>query len=112
MNADDQLLERMRRLLGGKPGMREKKMFGGVTFFHRGNMCCGVAKGELVLRVGPEAAAKAVEEPHVRLCDFTGRPMKGWVQVAPQRLAIRDDLADWLDLALAFAAGLPPKPGY
>ena len=29
-------------------------MFGGLCFLLKGNMLCGIAKGKLVARVGPE----------------------------------------------------------
>jgi hypothetical protein len=38
--------------------------------------------------------------------DITGRPMKGWVMVAPQGFAGEDELARWLDVARTFVEGL------
>jgi hypothetical protein len=64
---------------------------------------------ELIVRLGAEAAAKALTDPHVRVMDFTGRPMKGWVIVEPA--ATEDDaaLAGWVERGVAFAGSLPPK---
>jgi len=34
--------------------------------------------------------------------DFTGRPMKGFIYVAPEGIDMDDDLAYWVGLALKF----------
>jgi TfoX/Sxy family transcriptional regulator of competence genes len=65
-----------------QPGVEDKKMFGGVTFMVAGQMCCGVLKDDLVLRVGSEHFHEALANPHVRAFDFSGRPMIGMVYVA------------------------------
>jgi len=41
--------------------------------------------------------------------DFTGKPMKGFVSVDPDGYESQADLADWLELALAFTDTLPPQ---
>ena len=54
MAYDEALADRIRRVLGRHKELAEKKMFGGITFMLRGNMCCGVTKEDLVVRVGAE----------------------------------------------------------
>ncbi len=109
MAYDEGLAERIRQVLDQQPGLVEKKMFGGIGFMLHGNMACGVTKDELVVRVGPERYAQAVAMPHTRPFDFTGRPMKGWVMVAPDGLESDDDLAGWVHQGIDFALSLPPK---
>ncbi|MGI8794964.1 MAG: hypothetical protein ACR2H3_17610 [Acidimicrobiales bacterium] len=41
--------------------------------------------------------------------DFTGRPMKGYVYVAPAGAAEDEDLIAWIDRSLVFTSTLPPK---
>jgi hypothetical protein len=41
--------------------------------------------------------------------DFTGRPMRGFVQVASRGLESDRSLEGWISRGLAFAAGLPRK---
>ena len=62
---------------------KEKKMFGGVCFMVRGNMCCGVDKNRLMARVGPHNYEKALKRRHAKTFDITKRPMKGFVIVDP-----------------------------
>ncbi|HEY3317531.1 MAG TPA: TfoX/Sxy family protein [Coriobacteriia bacterium] len=89
-------------------GATRQKMFGGTGYLVNGNMMAGVHKDRLVLRLGDEAGAKALQQPSVRPFDITGRPMKGWVMVEPPAVA-GAELADWLALARGYAESLPPK---
>lgn len=86
-----------------------KEMFGGVCYLLKGHILCGVYTDFLILRLGTEGAALALEQPKVRPFDITGRAMKGWVMVE-ERACAGKRLAEWLDKARAFAAGLPDKP--
>jgi hypothetical protein len=40
---------------------------------------------------------------------MTGRPMQGWVWVAPPGFAADDDLRRWIQCGLDTALSLPPK---
>ena len=109
MAFDRKLAARVRAHLAKRSGVAERKMFGGITFLLRGNMCCGVHREALIARLGPEEAGKALAEPHTRVFDLTGRPMKAWVLVEPPGLAKKAELAGWVDRAAAYAGSLPPK---
>jgi TfoX/Sxy family transcriptional regulator of competence genes len=110
MAYDETLAERVRGLLADRASATEKKMFGGLAFLVGGNMCCGVHGDELIVRLEPESTEQALEEPHVRVFDLTGRPIKGWVLVAPDGVASDDDLRRWVDVSVEFATALPAKP--
>jgi hypothetical protein len=84
-------------------------MFGGIAFMLHGNMCCGVVKDTLMVRVGPEQYAKALAEPHARPMDFTGRPLNGFVYVGPAGYKTEAALRQWLKRATNFVASLPAK---
>ncbi len=109
MAYDEGLADRVRELLAERDGISEKKMFGGLSFLLDGNMCCGVARDDLVVRLSPEEAERALAELHARPMDFTGRPLKGFVYVSPQGVADETSLLDWIDRAVRFAGSLPPK---
>jgi TfoX/Sxy family transcriptional regulator of competence genes len=108
MAYDESLAERVRAELEGEDGLTERKMFGGLAFMLNGNMACGIVKDELMLRLGPEGADHALDEPHVRPMDFTGRPMTGMVFVAREGLG-GDALRRWVRAAAGYARTLPPK---
>ena len=109
MAYDAGLAERMRELLVGRRGVIEKAMFGGVAFLLDGKMFVGIAKSELMVRVGPEAYEDALRDPHARTMDFTGRPMRGYVFVAPAGFEEDEALARWIDRSAAHVATLPAK---
>ncbi|MGV8964662.1 MAG: TfoX/Sxy family protein [Cellulomonas sp.] len=106
---DEKLADRVRAVLPADARVEERKMFGGLTFMLNGHMCCGIVKDALMLRLGPDGAELALDRPHVRPMDFTGRPMTGMVLVDPPGLDA-PVLQDWIDKAAAFARALPSKP--
>lgn len=103
------LAERIRQQFVRRKGIVEKKMFGGVGFLLNGNMCVGVWKEFLIVRLGPEQGAAALNEPFVQEFDITGKSMKGWAMVAPEGVERDDQLADWIARAEEFVATLPAK---
>jgi TfoX/Sxy family transcriptional regulator of competence genes len=106
---DEVLAERIRAALAGRDGFAEKKMFGGIGFLLRGNMCVGVWKDQLILRLAAERADAALRQEHVRPFDITGRPMTGWVLVDPPGLQRAETLRGWIEEAIAFVSLLPSK---
>ena len=109
MAYDEGLAERVRNHLAGVDGVCEKEMFGGVGFMVNGNMACGPNGEFLIVRVGPDVYQEALELPGADEMKFTGRPMKGWVQVEIDQLEDDKVLAEWIDRGLEFADSLPPK---
>ena len=109
MAYDDALAERVREQLAAEPAISEKAMFGGLAFLLEGNMAVGLSGDELMVRVGADASDDALARPHTRPFDMTGRPMKGWILVAPEGVAEDDDLAAWVARGVDFARSLPPK---
>ena len=108
MAYDENLADRVRAFLEAEAGFGERRMFGGIAFMLDGHMCCGVVDSDLMLRLGPDGADAALEHPHVRPMDFTGRPMSSMVFVAPEGLQ-GVSLRAWVEQAATFARSLPPK---
>jgi hypothetical protein len=110
MAYDEDLANRVREQLADESGITEKKMFGGLAFMLHGNMSVGCSSGgDLMVRVGPEATDAALARPHTRLFDMTGRPMKGWILVAPEGVKTKRQLGAWVQRGLGYARSLPPK---
>jgi len=109
MAYDEGLAQRVRETLADREGVSERAMFGGVAFMINGNMCCGIVGDRLMVRVGPQAYADALTQPHAHEMDFTGRPMKGLVYVDADGIEDESDLVRWVDRGVAFAGALPPK---
>jgi TfoX/Sxy family transcriptional regulator of competence genes len=109
MAFDKKLAARIRVALERKKNIEEKKMFGGIVFMLHGNMLVGVWKNSLCVRLGQEQAEEALLEPHVKVFDITGRPMKGWALVEPQGINGDDELKGWMQRAIKFVGKLPAK---
>jgi TfoX/Sxy family transcriptional regulator of competence genes len=109
MAYDQALASRVRETLGENPEITERKMFGGIAFMLSGNMAVGVSKDDLMVRIDPDDQDDALAQPGVRIFDMTGRPMKGWILVAPEAAAEQAALQRWVVAGLDFAGSLPPK---
>ena len=109
MAYDEGLAERLREVFHGRRDVTEKRMFGGLAFMMGGHMTVGIVGDTLMARVGPEQHPAALALPHVREMDFTGRPMKGFVYVAPEGFDAQDDLEAWVRRCVAFVSTLPSK---
>jgi hypothetical protein len=111
MGYDEQLAERLRGILSGRPDVVEKNMIGGLSFMVGGKMACGFTSSGLMVRVGAAAHAWALAQPHVRPMEFAGRPLAGFVCVDPAGYQTAKALATWVQRGIDFAATLPPpKP--
>lgn len=109
MSYDEGLAERLREALQSQRGISEKKMFGGLAFMSRGYMFIGITGDILMARIGPEYYEQGLSRPHVRVMDFTGKPMKGYVFVDPPGFESDSDLSDWVQRCHRFVQSLPPK---
>lgn len=103
------LADRIRKTLGKQKGLVEKKMFGGMAFLLKGNMCCGVHGNEMIVRIDPEQTDETLKKRYTRIFDITGRPMKGWILVESKGLAREPQLATWVGVAVKYASSLPAK---
>lgn len=109
MAFDAVLAERVRKVLGDVPDITEKRMFGGIAFMLRGHMFAGIVDSTLMARVGTEAYEAMLSRRHVRVMDFTGKPLRGYVYVDAPGLRSSRDLATWTQRCLSFVATLPGK---
>jgi TfoX/Sxy family transcriptional regulator of competence genes len=106
---DERLADRVRKVLAEEVEASERKMFGGLSFMVRGNMCLGIVGDDLVVRVGPGRYDKALTRRDTRPMDFTGKPLKGYVYVGLEGYRSGKALRDWVNQALEFNKTLPAK---
>ena len=90
MPYSEQIAGQVRRVLAGRTDVIEKAMFGGVTFMVAGNMCCGVHRDDLILRLDPSTRVEELGNRHARIWDFMKRPMPGMFAVAAEGCAKQD----------------------
>lgn len=106
---DQDLLERIRKLVKDRSGFSEKKMFGGICVMLHGNMCVGTWQGSLVVRLDKADHDQTQADKHTAPMDITGRVMKGWALVRPAGIAEDHDLKHWVERAASFVTTLPRK---
>jgi TfoX/Sxy family transcriptional regulator of competence genes len=101
--------DRIEKVVSRWENTEKKKMFGGTCHLMNGNMVGGVYKDYMILRLGEEEAGRAMEHPHVRVFDITGRPMKGWIMIEEDGFKTDEELEEWLAKARTFVETLPVK---
>jgi len=64
MSLDEKLADRIRDALAPRETVTERRMFGGIAFMVGGNMAVGVIGEDLMVRLDPADAQRALAEPH------------------------------------------------
>ena len=110
MAYDENLAERIRKLLVGESDVTEKKMFGGLAFLIGGNMAVAASgQGGVMVRVDPAKSDRLVATTNARLVEMRGRAMPGWLRVDPDDVRTKRQLAKWVSLGTTCARSLPAK---
>jgi TfoX/Sxy family transcriptional regulator of competence genes len=110
MAYDEQLAERIRELVAAEPGVKEKKMFGGLAFLVNGNMAVAASgQGGALVRVDPDESDALTRTSGVALMEMRGREMRGWLRVESEALRTKKQLATWVQRGIAYARVLPSK---
>lgn len=111
MPYDTQAADGIRFVLSERHDVVERKMMGGLVFMVGGNMCVVASRrGDLMVRVGPDAQRRVLKEPHVTSMTMAGRPMTGFVRVAPEGYRTATALRKWVKRGLDYVETLPAKP--
>ena len=102
MAYDEKLADRIRLTLETIRGIKEKKMFGGLSFMLKDKMFVGIVKDELMVRMNADRYEDALHRRGARPMDFTGKVMKGFVFVDSNGFKTPGQLNDWIDLGLDY----------
>ncbi|HSX32786.1 MAG TPA: TfoX/Sxy family protein [Candidatus Saccharimonadales bacterium] len=112
MAYNEELTERVRRLLAHLPNVQEKKMFGSIGFMVNGKLCLGVgdhADHNMMVRVGPDQYEEALRRPGATPAIMRGREHPGYVFLVRSAVATQQDLEYWVGLALEYNKNLHTK---
>ncbi|HLX32084.1 MAG TPA: TfoX/Sxy family protein [Gaiellaceae bacterium] len=110
MAYDEALAERLRVLLGDRPDLTEKTMFGGLAFLIGGNMAIAASgQGGILVRVDPEEGEALVASTPAEAMVMRGRAMASWLRVDSADVSDDAALAAWVERGASYAASLPPK---
>jgi len=89
---DDALANRVRLALGSTRPVQEKRMFGGLVFMVRGNMCVSVGKERLMCRIDPALHEAVLERKGCQTVVMRGRQYRGYVHVDARVLRTKRQL--------------------
>jgi TfoX/Sxy family transcriptional regulator of competence genes len=107
---DEALAARIRELIGERPDLAEKKMFGGLAFLVGGNMAIAASgQGGVLVRVDPARSEKLVATTDAHPMEMRGREMDGWLRVDDDHVRTKRQLEKWVKLGTAYAGSLPAK---
>ena len=110
MAYDEELAQRIRELIGAEPKLTEQKMFGGLAFLIGRNMAVAASgQGGLLVRVDPAESEKLTATTRATPMVMRGRPMEGWLRVAPGDVQTKRQLRKWVELGTSYARSLPLK---
>jgi len=107
---DEELADRIRALIGEDADVTEKRMFGSLAFLAGGHLAVAASGQDgLMARVDPDETEALLREPHAAPMVMRGREMQGWLRVAPEGVATREQLEPWVARGVAYARSLPPR---
>ncbi len=89
--------------------LEKKKMFGGVGYLLGRNMCFGIWKDFLIVRMDKEEGEQSLKNANVKPFDITGKPMAGWIMVKEAGWKSKAALEKWMGIGKKYALSLPDK---
>jgi hypothetical protein len=110
MAYDEDLVDRVRDLVGTGPEVTEKRMFGGLAFLLGGHIAVAVSsKGGLMARCDPDETEALLAEPGARPFEMRGRELDGWLRIDADGTTPPEALRPWVQRGVAYARSLPPN---
>lgn len=110
MAYDEQLVARIRQLIGAESGLTERKMFGGLAFLINGNMAIAASgQGGALMRVDPSDSQHLLDTTKATLMEMRGRQMAGWLRVDAADIQSDDELMRWIGRCVVYARRLRAK---
>ncbi|WP_028933151.1 TfoX/Sxy family protein [Pseudonocardia spinosispora] len=110
MTYDAHLADRVRELLLDDSPVTEQAMFGGLAFLVAGTMAVAASsQGGLMVRVDPARTDHLLATTDARPMRMKGRAVSGWLHVDADDLRTEHQLAQWIAVGTAAAAGAPAK---
>lgn len=109
MTYDLNLEQKLDKLSAQLGTFTKRNLFGGIGYLMNGNMVFGIHKQSLVIRTSKERAKELLTKDFISIFDITGRPMMGWLMIAPDGLKTEKQISDLLHVAIDYVKTLPRK---
>lgn len=102
MAFSEKLANKIRKALGHRSDVEEKKMFRGIAFMVDGKMCITVGDDRMMCRIDPAIHDEVVKAKGCSTMTMKNREYKGYVLVGPEGMKTKKDFDYWINLALDF----------
>lgn len=111
MAYDEELARRIRERFLTERDVVERRMFGGLAFLLDGSMTVAASgTGGLLARVDPDEGEALCRADGVAPTIMNRRPMRGWLQVAPDVIETDEALDEWVARCIAYVKGTINAP--
>ena len=90
-------------------GCKFEQLADGGGAAHDGEFCSPRGQGGIMVRVDPDQTDELIADGAATIVEMRGRPMRGWLRVAPERLGEARELARWVRRGVDYAGSLEPK---
>ena len=105
-----ELVERFEAITREIPGAERRQMFGYPALFVGGYHVSGLHQATWVVRLAESDRAELLAIPGAKAFEpMPGRAMGGYAVLPPQITADDDAVRSWVDRAIEYGRGLPPK---
>ncbi len=102
MAYDEKLAGRIRKALAQLPEVKEKKMFGSLSFMVNDKMCLTAGANRIMCRIDPAMHEEVIKRNGCHTIKMRGREYKGYVHVDKDSIKTKKDFDYWVGLALDF----------
>jgi TfoX/Sxy family transcriptional regulator of competence genes len=115
MNADawrkssEEMVARFTEAVAGIEGLEQRKMFGYPAAFVGGNMTTGLHQESWIVRLPEPVRRERLEAGWSIFEPMPGRPMREYVALPDEVIADPEQVRAWVERAVEYVRGLPPK---
>lgn len=104
------LIETFLKAIPNDPRIEHRQMFGYPAAFINGNLFAGLHQETFMLRLSEADRDRARNDLGAETFEpMPGRAMREYMALPEPVIAERDELAEWVERSIAYAASLPPK---
>ena len=107
--SSEEMVARFAEAVAGIEGLEQRKMFGYPAAFVGGNMTTGLFQESWTVRLPEDVRRERLEAGWPTFEPMPGRPMREYVALPDEVIADPAQARAWVERAVEYVRGLPPK---